>query len=74
MEESEKSTWLLRAATSVTIRVGLGVMVRVRVAEGLDWGKLGLVNGLGLGMVGMDLGLGYGVEEKIERVIRSPGY
>ena len=47
LEESEISTWLLRAATAVTIRVGLGVIVRVRVAVGLGWGKLGLVNGLG---------------------------
>ena len=49
-------------------------MVRVTVAVGLGWGKLGLVNGLGLGMVGMDLGLGYGVQENFKRVIRSPGY
>ena len=37
---------MLRAATTVTIRVGLGVMVRVRVTIRLGWGKLGLVNGL----------------------------
>ena len=41
----------------LVVRVGLGVMVRVRVTVRLGWGKLGLVNGLGLGMVV------YGVEE-----------